>query len=70
MPGSATDTHRAFLDGLMPFFYTDWYRNRLSSGQGFSTGRYENIFGYFPGHMAKLVSTSASSCALVAPLPA
>jgi len=32
----------AFLDGLMPLFYTDWYRNRFDSGQGFSTDRYGN----------------------------
>lgn len=55
----------------MPLFYTARYIKRFAAGQEFFTGRYENILaGYLPGHIARLVSTSACSCALVAPLPA
>src|SRR5436305_1405937 len=47
MPGGAIVTHRAFLDGLMPFFCTDWYRKRIAAGQEFFTARYEIFFRLF-----------------------
>lgn len=70
VPANAMVTRRLFLDGLEPFFYTQRYIKRFGPRQAFNTARYETFFRYFPGHMARLVSTSDESCALVAPLPA
>ena len=53
----------------MPLFYTDRYIKRNCVGQEFFTDRYEIFFRriIYPGHIARLVSTSASSLGLGRP---
>src|SRR5947209_17617788 len=65
VPGGTINTHRAFLDGLLPLFYTDRY---IKISRTASIVLYRSVRNYFPGHIARLVSTSDSSCALDAPL--